>query len=54
MAKQKMEYFQKLGKRGGKSTAEKHGADYMRKIGKRGGRVTRDKYSNKRNENAQG
>lgn len=50
MKKQKSSYFQKLGKRGGKATADKHGADYMRKIGKRGGKVTRDKYINKRND----
>lgn len=44
----KESYFQKIGKRGGKATAEKHGPDHMRKIGKRGGTATKKKYANEK------
>jgi general stress protein YciG len=38
-------HFQKIGKLGGKKTAEKNGPEYMRKIGKRGGKATKAKYT---------
>lgn len=43
--KKEPSHFQKIGRTGGKKTAEKYGPDYMRRIGKRGGKTTKAKYS---------
>jgi hypothetical protein len=43
--KKKPTHFQKIGRLGGKATAEKNGPDYMRQIGKKGGKATKAKYA---------
>jgi general stress protein YciG len=37
-------YFRELGRKGGKTTAEKYGSEHMAKIGRKGFEVTTKKY----------
>ena len=39
------DHFSKLGKKGGKATAEKYGVEYMRMIARKGGKKKKEKLS---------